>query len=91
MLTEKARERWGAKLEAAFAGKNGLHTEFASAKKVKYSSDQKHFPVSVAVAALHRHKYLKLWVGRIHTRRDTICKKENIEYIAECAERLINE
>lgn len=89
VLTEKARGKWGAKLEAAFADRDGFKTEFASAKKVKYPSDQKHFPMSVAVSALHRHKYLKLWVGRIHTRRDTICKKENIEYIAECAEKLI--
>lgn len=89
VLTDKAESAWGEKLRRYFAADDNFNVEFGSAKKIKYSSDQKHFPVSVALAALHRHKLFGLWAGRIHTRRDTVCRQQNIEYICENACRFI--
>jgi len=89
VLTEMADDRWGKAIRAAFTETDDYKVGYADAKKVKYSSDQKHFPVSAALAALHRHKLLKLWVGRIHTGRDTVCSMENIKYICSSACRFI--
>ena len=90
VLTKVAQEKFGGRMRRAFIEKDGYAVHFADSKKVKYPSDQKHFPVSAAVSALHSHKRLKLWVGRIHTRRDTVCIKENIEYVCEGAKKMLD-
>ena len=89
VMSPEAEEKHGAAVRNAFRSGNGYTVELASSKKIKYSSDQKHFPVGIGVCALHINKLLGLWVGRIHTRRDTVCKKGNIEFICRCAEELI--
>lgn len=85
VVSEKAEKVWGERLRKYFASDESYNTEYGSAKKVKFPSDQKHFPMSVALAALRRHRLLGLWVGRIHTRRDTVCSPENIDYICRHA------
>ena len=89
ITSQKANERFGEKLRSAFTSDDKYSVRFDDAKKIKFPSDQKHFPVSVALAALHSHKVLGLWVGRIHTRRDTVCDVQNIEYIARHAMQFI--
>ncbi len=89
VLSKKACEKYGELMRRSFKDKDGYKVHFADARKVKYPSDQKHFPVSTAVSALHSHRLLKLWVGRIHTRRDTVCNKANIEYICEGIQKML--
>lgn len=50
--------------------------------KGTYSSDQKHFPLGVGVAALRKSPF-GLYLGRIHTARDTIFQEENIELLRQ--------
>ena len=61
-------------------GENGKIIHIADSKKAYYPSDQKHFPVSAAIAALKRSK-IGLYMNRIHTKNDVICDETNIEYI----------
>lgn len=88
-LSRPARERWEARLKAAFPRDARLRTMFEDAKKARYSSDQKQFPVSVAVAALRADKFLGLHAGRIHTSRDTVCDPENLEFLIRGAQNLM--
>ncbi|MGN0999140.1 MAG: M28 family metallopeptidase [Faecousia sp.] len=46
-----------------------------------YPSDQASFPYGVGIAALHRSKWAGLYMGRIHTSRDTILEEENVNIL----------
>ena len=58
------------------------------ARRAFYPSDQWSFPKALAVATLKRRRFFGAVIDRIHTRRDTILKEENIEYIVEGLLRL---
>lgn len=45
-----------------------------------YPSDQRAFPCGAGVAALHK-SWFGYWLGRIHTKRDTVFQPENIELL----------
>lgn len=53
-----------------------------------FPSDQMRFPCSVGVAALKRKRMIGLYLDRIHTKHDTVFRKENIAYFAESICRL---
>lgn len=67
------------KLERAFLS-DGLKTVEVVRGFGYYPSDQRHFPLGVGVAALHKGR-LAYWLGRIHTGRDTVFQEENIELL----------
>lgn len=48
-----------------------------------YPSDQKHFPLGVAIGAFHRKKWVGPYYSRIHTRRDTILDEENVRILRD--------
>lgn len=50
---------------------------------VIYPSDQQHYPYGVGIAAFRRAKGIGLYVGRIHTARDTILDEENVNYLRD--------
>lgn len=80
VLNKKARKAHGAAFERTFADENGKTVHFVNAEKAYYPSDQKHFPVAVAVCALKRGR-LGLYMNRIHTKRDTVLDESNVEFI----------
>lgn len=80
VLNKKAREAHGAAFERTFTDENGKIVHFVNSEKAYYPSDQKHFPVAVAVAALKRGR-LGLYMDRIHTKRDTVLDETNVEFI----------
>ncbi len=43
-----------------------------------YPSDQRGFPKGVGIAAFRRSRWAGLYLGRIHTNRDTILEEENV-------------
>lgn len=90
VATEDAESRHSANLKASFVPTEGKAVTFASAKKASLSSDQKNFPCSVGIAAMHEHKLLKLCCGRIHTAKDTVLQVENIAYLTEATCRFLN-
>lgn len=81
--TDAAQKKWEPLLQKSFSAPQGKQVSFANAKQAKYSSDQKHFPVSIGAAALHRHPLLGLYCSRIHTKRDTIFQEENIRFLSD--------
>lgn len=54
-----------------------------------YPSDQRAFPCGVGVAALHKN-VLGYWLGRIHTKQDTIFQADNIELLRSGAVTLVS-
>lgn len=53
-----------------------------------YPSDQTQFPYGVGIAAFHRSK-LGLYLGRIHTPKDTVLEITNINILRACLTSLI--
>lgn len=88
--TPKAERTWEPLLRQAFRDGDGLTVGFASSKKAKYSSDQKRFPVSIGTAALRHHKVIGYYFARIHTVKDTIHDKNNIEFLRSGIVRLLD-
>ena len=80
-----ADEELCARTQAAFPA-GSLAPVFA--RRAFYPSDQWGFPKALAVATLKRRRFFGAVIDRIHTRRDTILKEENIEYIVEGLLRL---
>lgn len=84
----KARKEYGEALQAAFPPEEGKALHFESTLSAFYPSDQMNFPVSVGVAALQKKPLLGLFMGRIHTPKDTVLQEENLRYFALGARRL---
>ena len=55
-----------------------------------YPSDQMNFPVAVGAAAMQKKPLLGLYMGRIHTARDTVLQEENIAFLADGARKLVS-
>ena len=86
----KARKAYGEALRAAFAPCAGKEVCFESTWTAFYPSDQMNFPVSVGAAAMQRKPLLGLYMGRIHTARDTVLQEENIAFLANGAKKLVS-
>lgn len=73
-------------LDAMREAVNGYDGEFMQAKMkpLMFGSDQAHFKKGIGVCALRKSK-LGMYVARIHTPFDTICREENLEYISDGA------
>lgn len=90
ITTPKAEPTWEPKLREAFREEDGFTVGFASSRKAKYSSDQKRFPVSIGAAALHNHPVIGYYFARIHTIKDTVHHKKNIEFLRAGIARLVD-
>jgi hypothetical protein len=56
---------------------------------VFYPSDQTAFKKGIGVCAMKKNKFFKSgYIDRIHTKRDTIFREENIKYLAEGSYKL---
>ena len=76
-------------LQQAYAGNSCIQKEVLT-KGVFYPSDQAKFPCGVGVAALNRTKRGGiLYLGRIHTKKDTIYREENIEFLKNGSIKLL--
>lgn len=56
-----------------------------------YPSDQVNFPYGVGIAAFHRSPWAGLYLGRIHTNRDTILEEENVNILRDRLVDLISD
>ena len=73
-------------LEAAFPGTGEKNVEIVRGFGL-YPSDQRWFPLGFGVAAFRRIPLIGEYLGRIHTRRDTVLEGENVRLLAEGALR----
>lgn len=69
-------------------GMPGKRAVLRSASNTMYPSDQKGFPKGIAVAAMH-HCVFGYYVPRIHTRRDVIFDRKNIDFICDGTIKLL--
>ena len=89
LAVRKRARRYLPALEQAFPTTEAVKVELCT-HGVFYPSDQSSFPCGVGVAALKHSRLLHtLYMDRIHTARDTVCRQENIEYLTDCAVRLV--
>lgn len=85
-----AEKDWEPLLRQAFCDGDGFTVGFTNSKKAKYSSDQKRFPMSIGTAALTKHPVIGYYFSRIHTAKDTVCNRENIEFVRAGATRFVD-
>ena len=74
-------------LKNAFPSDGRVTAEFAI-KGYVYPSDQKNFPKGVGICALKKTKRGLLYMDKIHTKRDTVYRSENIHWLVEGCIRL---
>ena len=80
---KKEARAYMTKLKESFTEDEYCTTEFQD-KGVFYPSDQANFKQGIAVASLKRFKKTNiLYADRIHTRRDTIYREENIRFLVQ--------
>ncbi len=83
-----AGKQYGQAISEAFAPTEEKAVEICSSARAFYPSDQKNFPVNVAVSAMHRSKWAGLYMDKIHTKHDTVFQEENIHYLTEATVKL---
>lgn len=91
IANKQARIQFGQKLKNAFLPTADKNILFSSAEKTFYPSDQAVFPVSVAIAALKRKRFIGYYLDRIHTHKDTEFDKRNIKLICDSILRLLKQ
>ncbi len=88
VLRKKARHL-APLFEQAFAPTDGIKPEVVT-KWLFYPSDQSNFKQGIGVAAFKSTKNGLLYMDKIHTKRDTVYREENIEFLANGAVKLID-
>lgn len=75
-------------IRASFRSQGSKQVMVLPHKGVFYPSDQANFRLGVGAAALRRTKAGLLYLGRLHTPRDTVFEEENIRVFAQGAAEL---
>lgn len=84
---KRVKARYGDLLEAAFAPRSGKTVRIATG--AIYPSDQAGFQLGVGIAALKKHRLVGYYMDRIHTRRDTVFMEENILFLRDSTQALV--
>ena len=90
VLNKPALKVYGDDFVAAFPNTAEMTAHVESSSDTMYPSDQAGFPVGVGVAAMKKKRFVGLYVDRIHTVRDTVMRRENIDYLTAGTLRLLN-
>lgn len=83
VLNKPAMKRYGQHFRAVFTQTESHFVLHEKSATTLYPSDQANFPVSVAVAALKKHRLFGYYMNRIHTKWDTVCEEANIHYLTD--------
>lgn len=89
VLNKPAMKNYRQAFTAAFPTAENMTVHVESSSNTLYPSDQMGFPVSAAVAATKKKKFVGLYLDRIHTARDTVLRQENIDYLTAGTLRLL--
>lgn len=90
-INKKARPNYQAKFENSFLSTDKKNIIIEKAEKLLYPSDQSNFKCTAAVAALNKNKIIGYYMSRIHTNRDTVFDKTNIELLKTCTISFIDQ
>lgn len=80
IIDKKSFPEYADMLKSAFEHREGKNVLIETNKGIHYPSDQKNFKKNIGVAAFRRGRF-GLYLGRIHTNRDTVMDERNIEII----------
>jgi Zn-dependent M28 family amino/carboxypeptidase len=90
VLNKPALKAYGDDFVSAFPNTAEVTAHVESSSDTMYPSDQAGFPVGVGVAAMKKKRFVGLYIDRIHTIRDTVMRRENIEYLINGTLRLLD-
>ncbi len=83
VLNKPAMEQYGKIFSKAFPSTGQKTAYMEKSATTFYPSDQRNFPVSVAVSAMKKKNVLGLYLDRIHTKHDTVMDETNIRYLCD--------
>ncbi len=91
VLNKPAKERYEERLREALPKESEKTAHLESAATTFYPSDQMGFPISIAVSAMKKKRFLGLYLDRIHTKKDTVMDETNLAYLVETMETFLTE
>ncbi len=86
ILTKKKAVPYTDLLAECFASNEDVEVDVT--KKAFYPSDQSQFQKGVGVAAFKKTKGGMLYINRIHTKKDTVYRRENIDFLIDGSVKL---
>ena len=78
------------KLVSAMEAQVGRNLVMCKMEGCIYPSDQMRFKHGVAVCACKKAKLIGYYCDKIHTKRDTVCEQENLDFIADGLAQFVN-
>lgn len=90
VLSKPALKAYGDDFVAAFPNGADMTAHVECSSNTMYPSDQAGFPMGVGVAAMKKKRLVGLYINRIHTPRDTVLRRENIDYLTAGTLRLLD-
>ena len=91
LRNKPAMEQWDELLYQCFADTEEMTVHIVKASTTHYPSDQKNFPVHMALSSMKKHKLIGLYMDRIHTKKDVIFEEKNIIYLRDSLTALIRQ
>lgn len=91
LRNKPAMEQWDELLYRCFADTEEMTVHIVKASTTHYPSDQKNFPVHMALSSMKKHKLIGLYMDRIHTRKDVIFEEKNIFYLRDSLTALVRQ
>ena len=70
-------------LEQVMGAQQGRVLHMENEESCVYPSDQANFKRGIAVCACNKMKVIGYYVDKIHTKKDTVCDQENMDYLGE--------
>lgn len=89
VIKKKAEAAHGAALRRAFLPEGEKQVLFEKASTTIYPSDQRHFPLGVAVSCFNKAPVIGYYMGKIHTSRDRVFDERNITLLKNCVLRFV--
>lgn len=77
-------------LKSSYTETDNIKVKIVSSSKAIYPSDQANFKCGVGVCTLIRGKFFD-YIDKIHTKKDTVLREENIHYFVEKSIKLIED
>ncbi len=88
VLVKKAAAPYSALLSSTFVSNDDITVDVTN--KAFYPSDQSKFKKGVGVAAFKKTKGGMLYINRIHTNKDTVYRRENIDFLVQASAKLVS-
>ncbi len=88
ILAKNQAKKYNDILKEAFESNDEITVDVVN--KAIYPSDQKNFNNGVGIASFNKTKGGMLYMNKIHTKKDTVFQKENIEFLVGGAIKIID-